>query len=385
MRKESGGGKRKKNRESLAVLLAAILTGAVCGVVLAGQKGLGNLSGGQQIFFFVLFLLALYAAVLIQIVIHEAGHLIFGLLSGYQFCSFRILNLMWIRSEGRIRLKRLSIAGTGGQCLMAPPDLQNGEMPVLLYNFGGSILNACSAVAFFGLSFLFRAGSSARVFMLLLSIVGFGFALMNGIPMRSGTVDNDGRNAIALRKNPEAVRAFWIQMKVAQKISEGTRLKDMPPEWFVLPSDAAMENGIIAGVGVLACNRLMDEHRFEEADRAMAHLLAFAKGTAGLYRGLMQEERIFIELIGPCRPEVLDRMMDREQEKLMKAMKRYPSVLRTEYARSLLRERDERKAEKILMLFERYAESYPYPCEIQSEKELIKIVLERVESNQDRG
>ena len=54
-------------------------------------------------------------SVLIQIVIHEAGHLIFGLLSGYQFCSFRILILMWIRSEGRIRLKRLSIAGTGGQ------------------------------------------------------------------------------------------------------------------------------------------------------------------------------------------------------------------------------------------------------------------------------
>jgi hypothetical protein len=268
---------------------------------------------------------------------------------------------------------------------MSPPDLQNEEMPVLLYNFGGSILNACSAAAFFGLSFLFLAGSPVRVFMLLLSITGVGFALMNGIPMRSGTVDNDGRNAIALRKNPEAVRAFWIQMKVAQKISEGTRLKDMPPEWFVLPSDAAMENGIIAGVGVLACNRLMDEHRFEEADRAMAHLLAFAKGTAGLYRGLMQEERIFIELIGPYRLEVLDRMMDREQEKLMKAMKRYPSVLRTEYAWSLLRERDERKAEKILMLFERYAESYPYPCEIQSEKELIKIVLERVESNQDRG
>ena len=32
-------------------------------------------------------MVCLYGAILIQIVIHEAGHLVFGLLTGYRFCS----------------------------------------------------------------------------------------------------------------------------------------------------------------------------------------------------------------------------------------------------------------------------------------------------------
>lgn len=58
--------------------------------------------------------LCLYAAFFLQIIIHEAGHLIFGLLSGYRFCSFRIGSLMWIKKEGKLQLKRYSIAGTAG-------------------------------------------------------------------------------------------------------------------------------------------------------------------------------------------------------------------------------------------------------------------------------
>ena len=55
-------------------------------------------------------------AFVLQIVLHEGGHLLFGLLSGYRFVSFRIFNWTLIRQEGKFRLKRFGIAGTGGQC-----------------------------------------------------------------------------------------------------------------------------------------------------------------------------------------------------------------------------------------------------------------------------
>ena len=61
-------------------------------------------------------------AFILQIVLHEGGHLLFGLLSGYRFVSFRIFNWTLIRQEGKFRLKRFGIAGPGGQCLMLPPD-----------------------------------------------------------------------------------------------------------------------------------------------------------------------------------------------------------------------------------------------------------------------
>ncbi|MBO7254165.1 MAG: hypothetical protein J6V36_02555 [Clostridia bacterium] len=57
----------------------------------------------------------------------------------------------------------------------------------------------------------------------------------------------------------------------------------------------------------------------------------------------------------------------------MKSMKNYPSVLRTEYSLALLFEKDNEKAEKIKNEFKKVEKSYPYPCEIDSERELMKI------------
>jgi hypothetical protein len=57
----------------------------------------------------------------------------------------------------------------------------------------------------------------------------------------------------------------------------------------------------------------------------------------------------------------------------MKAMKTYPSVLRTEYAYALLANRNPEEAEHIRQQFAKCAASYPYPSEIQSEREFMEI------------
>ncbi len=74
----------------------------------------------------------MYLAIFLQIILHEAGHLLFGLLTGYRFSSFRIGSFMWILQDGKIRFKRFSLAGTGGQCLLLPPPMVDGKMPYVL-------------------------------------------------------------------------------------------------------------------------------------------------------------------------------------------------------------------------------------------------------------
>ena len=49
------------------------------------------------------------------------------------------------------------------------------------------------------------------------------------------------------------------------------------------------------------------------------------------------------------------------------------SVLRTSYSYALLCEHDVKKAEQLTMQFEKRAKTYPYPNEVQSERELMKI------------
>ena len=356
-----------------------MLIGAACGVLILqylDHFSDGGAALGTLVLLFGLLLLSVYAAMLLQIVIHEAGHLVFGLATGYRFSSFRILNWMWIRENGRLRLKHLSIAGTGGQCLMVPPDLKDGTIPFKLYNFGGAIMNLIASAVFFGLSFLFPAASFFKVFFRLLALIGVAFAVSNGAPIHFGPVDNDGCNAFSLMHSKEAVRAFWVQMKANEAVSKGIRLKEMPEDWFVMPDDEAMRNSIMASLGVLACNRLVDEHRFEEADALMEHLLSIDSGIAGLYRSLMICDRIFIELIGGNRADVLAEMLTKEQQKFMKAMKQFPSVIRTEYAYALLAEKDAARAQEFERQFERCAAGYPYPNDIEAERELMLIARE---------
>lgn len=86
-------------------------------------------------------MLALAALALwLQIVLHEAGHLVFGLLTGYQFSSFRVGSLCLMKVNGRLRIRRMSLAGTAGQCLLEPPP-DSARFPVLVYLLGGSLMN----------------------------------------------------------------------------------------------------------------------------------------------------------------------------------------------------------------------------------------------------
>ena len=64
---------------------------------------------------------AIFVAIVLNTFFHELGHLIFGLLTGYRFLSFRIFGLMLTRESGSLRFKKHSMPGTLGQCLMAPP------------------------------------------------------------------------------------------------------------------------------------------------------------------------------------------------------------------------------------------------------------------------
>lgn len=156
----------------------------------------------------------------------------------------------------------------------------------------------------------------------------------------------------------------------------------MPDEWFKVPSDESMKNGIIATIGVLACNRLIDQRQFDEADTLMKRLLSQQNGVIGLYRNLMVCDQMYVEMISGNRKEILNEMRTRDQMRVMKAMKKYPSVLRTEYVYALLVEQNLKKAEKLMTQFRQCAKSYPYPSEIESERQLMALADAKMTSQQ---
>ena len=52
---------------------------------------------------------------------------------------------MLLKKDGRLQFCRYQLAGTGGQCLLAPPPWREEGFPSLLYNLGGPAANLLSA------------------------------------------------------------------------------------------------------------------------------------------------------------------------------------------------------------------------------------------------
>lgn len=348
-----------------------VLIGAACGFIMMAYMDACMHAGrtlGETLPEVALLIAGMYAAIAAQLILHEAGHLVFGLMSGYRFCSFRVFSLMWAKEGERIRLRRMAIAGTGGQCLMGPPEMKDGKIPMTLYNLGGSILNLLTGAAALAAFSAAPQGMGAAL-LLVTAAVGLGIALMNGIPLHMGVMDNDGMNVVTLRRDAEAMRSFWIQMKVNELQTQGVRLRDMPEAWFALPEK--MDDAMTAALGVLACNRLMDAHQFDAAAALMARMTR-CTAMAGVHRAMMACDMEYIALItrGKAAQETA---RTAAQQKIMKQMKDFPSVLRIEYACALLKEGDRAGAERIRAQFEKLAGRYPYPGDVQSERELMDI------------
>lgn len=367
--------KMKGNKKFLQKLLMTavyLLMGGVCGAfisVFALSDPESVKSDSEGVLYVVLLLIGMYAAMFVQIIIHEAGHLVFGLISGYRFSSFRILSFTLMKVNGKLKFRRMKVLGTAGQCLMIPPDFVDGKIPVVLYNLGGSLMNLISAVVFVGLFFVFTG--AAAVLMLIFAVVGLVYALINGVPLHMEMTDNDGMNALETIRETEAMHSFWVQLKVVEQSANGVRLKDMPDEWFVLPDGAAMKNGMTSVKGVLVCNRLMDAMELERARETIRHILETDSGIIELHRRLLLCDFIFIEIInGVCKKDV-DKLLDKKQKKFIKRMKNNPSVMRTLYFYFLMCEKDSKKAEKIKKRFDMVCKIYPYNSELESEKKLM--------------
>ena len=376
----------KKILQKILFLLIGLGAGALAGMfILSNFDGISGLKGrgpGVMLLEMVLIFAVVVAAVYLQIIFHEGGHLVFGLLSGYKFTSFRIGGLMLKRGENGegLEFKRFSLAGTGGQCLMCPPPLENGRMPYVLYNLGGSIMNIITAGLFYLLFLVIPRGSILSFLSVSLAAFGLVYAVINGVPINTELISNDGYNAMSLGKDPAALRAFWVQLTMNDRQMRGMRLKDMPAEWFEVPEGSDLKNPLIASLLAFGESRAADALELGKAEELCSRILDDAGvRVPGIYRSLMLIEKAFFLLARGEKEEGLKILDDKALRGFMKQMKNYPSVLRTQYTAQLAEGR-KADAEKTLAKIEKLYSSYPNPAEIDSEFELLAVARRNLES-----
>ena len=311
----------------------------------------------------------------VQAFIHEGGHYIFGKLTGYKFVSFRVGTYMWFRKNGEMLCTRASLSGTGGQCLMAPPDLKDGTMPFKLYNLGGALLNIISALAYIPVWMATKGDIYLNIFGLCFMATGVVYAASNGFPSRNKEIDNDGSNTKSMIDNKRAVRSFWMQLKVSESSLNGVRIKDLPEEWFFIPEDEELKNTLISSMAFFYKDRLMDQHKFKEAGEWIDHILSIEdNGILPIYKKMLIMDRVYIELLGNQNEKIINSFHTKEMVAFRYQMKKYPPMLRTEYAFNAVSKRNKEKADAYLKEFNEWISIYPYEGEAIKEKELVETV-----------
>ena len=373
----------KKVLKMLARLGAGVLVGVLLGRLMIDDMFALFDRGLDTTAVMLIVLVLMYLAYFVQIIFHEAGHMVFALLSGYRFVSFRVLNFVWIRQDGRLRVKRFGIPGTLGQCLMDPPEMKDGKYPFMLYHMGGAIMDlivfAVCAGVWYVLAWEYWMAGAGMIYLASQAVWALFSALRNGIPMKNKLISNDGHNILTMRSNPDARRAMWIQMKFMAETAQGRLTTEMPGEWFEMPDDGQLQNGHVAWLALMILDRLFAEGKMQGADALVKHLLEIPSGLGGISRYGLVCERIFLEAIGENNQETLETLRTGEQLTAMKRMKTHLSVIRAEYAYALLTKKDERQAKQARKRFDEAGSRYPYPQVVESERKLMELADRRYE------
>jgi hypothetical protein len=312
--------------------------------------------------------LVLFAGYLIHIIIHEAGHLVFGLMTGYSFVSFRIASFTLIKENGKLKYKRFNIPGTAGQCLMMPPTLKKGKYPFIIYNYGGVIMNLIVAILeILVVIFAEKAVFPLNAILVLTAAGGIFAALTNGIPMRLGGVPNDAYNVFSMLKDEEAKRGFYVQLKVNGLLTLGERIKDMPLDMFKLKEESDLYNPLITAVRLMEYSWYLDNMELENAKKCIDSFIPYIDKLSLLFRYEINCERIFLELIGDFDKSLIEDLYDKSLKKYIKAAKFMISKKRLLMAYEGFYNKDKKKALEYYEAAKVLAQKYPMKGEADTE------------------
>ena len=208
---------KNKIIQGVLQLIGIMAVGAVLGYSIG--KIAGNSLSKVDTPNIILLLIAGVLAFILHIIIHEAGHLFFGLSSGYKFVSFRVFDFKIIRDEnGKFKIRYERVSGTGGQCLMRAPEYVEGKFKYKLYLLGGVTFNLVFSIVFWLVL--------PSYYTLLFALIGFALAFLNLIPMGF----NDGMTFYHASKDETTRFVLYLQLEYIYYQSIGKNLLIERPE-----------------------------------------------------------------------------------------------------------------------------------------------------------
>lgn len=218
----------------------------------------------------IVYLISFFLFYVLSIPIHEAGHLVMGLLTGYKFNSFRLLSYVWIKENGKIRFIRSKNSLVVGQCLLSPPG-EEKNFKLFWYNFGGGFFNLLTAALIGVIAVLFPGHQTLNNVVFGGVWANITMGLMNLIPMNLG-IPNDGLNIVKGLATKQARHGFYMMLYVNDEMTKGRRYRDFDASEFQTDMDIKSKNFFEVYPIMCEAGRLYDLGDYDGCNRTYAKL-----------------------------------------------------------------------------------------------------------------
>lgn len=309
------------------------------------------------------------------VILHELGHLIFGLLNGFSFLQFRIFSRAIIKKDGKYNFKKQRIAGTWGQCLMKPPlEIPDGSdyKKYIIYFLGGIInqfiLLIISILGYFLVdSYFIKEGLIIGIYVNLLIMIN-----QYGLSFRTG----DLNLVIDILHNHNNAKGVWFNLDYVWKTFEGKNYKyskKMIDELLDI-CDNDVERLVFSTKCAIDASKYEKEFELNKVYKIISELYE----KKGEY-----EECISILAYLIAMEFVLDKneYLKLYDDKLAKkfALTSDVNCLNALIGYELLINKDEKKAQKYINLFERMTKMAPITFEV--DKKILDAILKKTDRN----
>lgn len=233
---------------------------------------------------------AIILTFLLQLVLHEAGHMLGGLLSGWRLIYIQIFYIAVVKYRNSFRLTKVGTCGF--QCIMYPLDEKNSA---LLYTAGGVLANLNGAVL--GLLIILTCWNNHILCMYAWAFLASGMILFfsNGIP-KVKRICNDGACFKLLKSDPITRKIHNSQLLAAKELNAGYTYKKIGLKLISSPECA--RNDILAYQAVLEYYYWLDEDNDNLGRLAPAALSKAEESTISQsIQDIVKLEKLYYEII----------------------------------------------------------------------------------------
>lgn len=223
----------------------------------------------EAIIAFLMFLLVNY----ISIILHEIGHLLFGLKSRLEFISFNIKGLSFVKENKKIVVKRIPIPKDfGGYCNMRfQESVKYSSKDVISYFSGGIIVNVLLAIIFI-IPLILVTNNYIKLLSLMFIIYNLYLAIYNAVPyVNLLGVNTDMMHIVNYLHDNKYINKLQIIDKVIKYREKNSSLKNIDKNLVYMPKEFLNNSDITIATIYIAY--LSEKKEYKKMDESIDYVL----------------------------------------------------------------------------------------------------------------